>query len=77
MAEKSETKAEYIAVVKTVQDVQFLGINGKQIAASMAGGLELKEFPKGIQVTSKAHAGKRIVIYNANIASVEYREVEQ
>ena len=40
---------EYIHMVKTVQDVSFLGVSGKQITVTQSGGLELKEVPRGIQ----------------------------
>ena len=66
-----------IVVVKTVKDVQFLGINGGQITATMAGGLELRETNKGVQVTSKSYPGKRIIIFNANISHIEYRDEEE
>lgn len=64
-------------MVKVVQDVQFFGINGKQVSATMGGGLELKETSKGVQVTSKAFPGQRFVIYSANIAHVQYKEVQE
>jgi hypothetical protein len=67
--------AEVITMVKTVSQVQFLGVHGQQLAATQ--GLEFKETPKGISVTSKHHTGKRYVVYNANIAHVEYKEVPE
>ncbi len=66
--------ASDIALVKTVAQVQFLGISGTQIAPSMAGGLELREVPKGVMVTSRSFPSKRILIFNANISHIEFRE---
>ena len=69
--------AERIVLVKTVTDVQFLGICGRQLSPTMVGGLEFKEVSKGIQVTSQQYAGRRVIIFSANISHVEYREVEE
>jgi hypothetical protein len=69
--------AEVITMVKTISQVQFLGVHGQQLAVSQGGGLEFKETNKGISVTSKHHPGKRYVVYNANIAHVEYKEVPE
>ena len=66
-----------ISMVKLVQPVQFLGIAGGQISPTMAGGLEIVENQKGVVVTSAAHKGKRFIIFNANIAHIEYRDTEE
>lgn len=76
-SDKTTAAAEYVQTVKTVQDVNVFGISGKQIASTMLGSeIELKEVPKGIQVTSKRFPGKRHVIYNANIACVTFATAE-
>lgn len=68
--------AEVITMVKTVQPIQFLGVSGSQLAVSQGGGLEFKEVPRGVSISSKCFPGKRYVIYAANIAHVEFKEVE-
>lgn len=74
----SDTKsAPRIAMLKLIQPVQFLGISGSQIAPTMAGGLDLAETSKGVVVSSAQHKGKRFVIFNANIAHIEYRDEEE
>lgn len=64
-------------MVKTVQPIQFLGVSGTQLAISQGGGLEFRETPKGVSVSSKAYPGKRYVVYAANIAHVEFKEVAE
>jgi hypothetical protein len=66
--------AEKITLVKTVNMVQFFGISGTQIAPTMGGGLDIKETPKGVSITSPSFPGKRRVIYNANIAEVGFAD---
>lgn len=68
--------AEVITMVKTVQPIQFLGVSGSQLAVSQGGGLEFKEVTRGVSVSAKGFPGKRYVIYAANIAHVEFKEVE-
>lgn len=63
-----------IVMVKLVKEVQFLGISGSQIAPTMAGGLELTEVTKGVRVSSPQHKGKVFVVFNANIAHIQYEE---
>lgn len=77
MPPETKTAAPRIAMLKLIQPVQFLGISGSQIAPTMAGGLELSETTKGVVVSSPAHKGKRFVIFNANIAHIEYRDTEE
>lgn len=65
-----------IVMVKLVKDIQFLGINGSQIAPTMAGGIELSEVSKGVIVRSPAHKGKTFLVFNANIAHIQYEDAE-
>jgi hypothetical protein len=65
-----------IVMVRLVNEVQFLGVSGKQIAPTMGGGLELTETTKGVAVRSSQHKGKVYVVFNANIAHIQYDEGE-
>ena len=72
MADEKKTTKRSITLVKTVKDIQFLGVNGSQLAAGQ--GLTFKRVPDGVEVTRD---GESVVytVYAANIAHI--REVSE
>ena len=65
-----------IRVIRLVQDVQFFGICGKQISASMPG-VHLAWDTNKVIVTCDQSPRKKIWLLPAQIGSIEFEEVEE
>jgi hypothetical protein len=71
---KIAARTQKLTLVKTVKDVQFLGVNGSQL--SVGQGLILERNQDGVKVSHPGHPGKTYVVFAANIAHLQYEEQE-
>ena len=62
-------------MVKTVKDIQFLGVNGSQLTTGQ--GLTLDRKNDGTVVVRREGEKGFFVIYPANIAHLKYTEADE
>lgn len=76
MPEEKKTAARRIVMVKVINDVQFLGVNGKQLAVGQ--NLKFAKVQEGVAVSfAIGTPGPTYVVYAANIAHVKWEEVDE
>ncbi len=70
---KSETKSYGTVVsVRTIESVQFLGVNGQQLSSSMAG-IHLTWNGDVVVVTSDSYPGESRWLFPANISDIRWK----